>query len=611
MPARITTRRLTVAAAAVAMLAAALGGLRPAAAQTGPVLLRDVRTGSDVLGSQTQSTTPSDYIQPDTQIEPSIAVNPQNPLNVVTGYQEGRVDAGGDATNGWATSFDGGKTWTFGEVPGLTSYPGQGGPFDRASDAVVAFGPSNDVYYSSLVFDDTSTDNSANGNSSVEGLRSGMAINVSKDGGRTWSKPVFFADDNLQGLNDKNWVVVDNADGTGHHKGRVYVVWDREVAVFYDYCDANCDQLSSWALGGNFQQLDLPSPYAGPAIGATPVVLNDGSLAVVFNSDAGGVPTGLAFEQTLLNPTTSRLTVVVAPAAGAVPSPAPLVFAPPVYIADNDSAGVRAQRAGTLPSADYDTKTGTLAVAWEDSRFHTEQNPSVVNDILVATSTNNGVTWSAPVKVNPGTATDYIDRYNASISASGDGILHVAYRARQEGAKLADFSSSIQTYYQESSDGGQTWSAPIEVSTVANNAYYGAFSRSWTFEGDYNGIASSHGYSYIVRDEAYPAYPGEPPALTPAPTQSDAFALALTGKNHQHQQTWVAVVGPAATPTIAAAQSQGAPQTAPTTNSPPAAGAISTPNTSASPPLKSRVTVIAIALLAGVALAAGRKRRKA
>src|SRR5207247_6969461 len=158
------------------------------AAATFPTLVRDVRTGMDRLG--TRSPAPSDiqeYVQPDTQIEPSIAVNPANPRNVVTVYQEGRIANGGDATNGFATSFNGGVTWTYGELPKLTTFKTQGGEFERASDAVVAFGPNSLVYANSLVFDmDTGG-----------GLRSGMAVNVSKDGGRHWSNPVILQDDQL------------------------------------------------------------------------------------------------------------------------------------------------------------------------------------------------------------------------------------------------------------------------------------------------------------------------------------------------------------------------------------------------------------------------------
>src|SRR5918912_756144 len=117
-------RRILLAAVLASLLAAA-----PASAV--PTLVRDVKTGVWRGGSN----------------------HPANPDNVVAGYQEGRIDSGGDATNGFATTFDGGKTWTYGELPGLTTYPGQTGTFDRASDAVVAFGPDNTVYANSLVFD--------------------------------------------------------------------------------------------------------------------------------------------------------------------------------------------------------------------------------------------------------------------------------------------------------------------------------------------------------------------------------------------------------------------------------------------------------------------------
>src|SRR3954447_5806948 len=121
-----------------------------------PVLVHDEMTGADGLGSLSIPVDPiQDYVQPDTQIEPSIAVNPNNPLNAVAAYQEGRIASGGDATNGFATTFDGGATWIHGELPALTTYPGQHGVFERASDAVVAFGPNNVVYANSLVFDFT------------------------------------------------------------------------------------------------------------------------------------------------------------------------------------------------------------------------------------------------------------------------------------------------------------------------------------------------------------------------------------------------------------------------------------------------------------------------
>ena len=48
--------------------------------------------------------------------------------NVVAAFQVGRVDAGGDADNGFATSSDGGRTWTDGLLPGLTRDGPHAGP---------------------------------------------------------------------------------------------------------------------------------------------------------------------------------------------------------------------------------------------------------------------------------------------------------------------------------------------------------------------------------------------------------------------------------------------------------------------------------------------------
>src|SRR5204863_5413820 len=47
----------------------------------------------------------------DTEVEPDIAVNPTRPGNVVGVFQMGRYANGGAVDTGWATSFDGGRTW--------------------------------------------------------------------------------------------------------------------------------------------------------------------------------------------------------------------------------------------------------------------------------------------------------------------------------------------------------------------------------------------------------------------------------------------------------------------------------------------------------------------
>src|SRR5215207_4781216 len=58
---------------------------------------------------------------------------------IVVAYQSGRFRDGGAVNTGWATSRDGGRTWRSGVLPSLTRASVPAGPWDRASDPVVAY----------------------------------------------------------------------------------------------------------------------------------------------------------------------------------------------------------------------------------------------------------------------------------------------------------------------------------------------------------------------------------------------------------------------------------------------------------------------------------------
>src|SRR5437870_3548507 len=413
---------------AVLLVLAAIGSATAGrGASTSPKLVSDVKTGSDKLGSMTAAVPDSiqDYVQPDTQIEPSIAVNPANPKNVVTVYQEGRIADGGDATNGFTTSTDAGKTWRTGELPGLTTYPGQGGVFERASDAVVAFGPNNIVYANSLVFDFNNND----------GLRSGIAVNVSKDGGLHWGPPVLLQDDLLGGLNDKNWIVVDNSSAPGHHLGRVYVVWDRIAPILYDYCDHDCDRLSNWLP--DFQT--IPGLiFPGQGVGAYPVVMKNGGLGIVMNTIAGGVPVPSGPDE--LDAQANEQVFMAAPAAGTTPYPAPLVFTPPVDIASNQSTGQPTQRASEgLPAAAVDPGSGTISSVWGDGRYRSDGT----NDAVLSRSFDDGLTWTVPQRVNAGSTTDHVDHYGVTVAVGISSTVHVGYRQRGESGQGPLYTPAI------------------------------------------------------------------------------------------------------------------------------------------------------------------------
>ena len=530
------TRPLLIAASALTAVTAALVPTT-AGAKSGATVIRDVRaSAADIPLHGVSYPIDANHPQPDTQIEPSIAVNPANPNNAVAAFQEDRVDAGGDAGNGWATTTDGGKTWHHGYLPGLTRYTG--GTFDRASDAVVTFGadPAQKghylVYANSLVFNDGS--GPAN-----DSNQSGMAINVSRDNGLHWTKAVILEQDGLAGLNDKNWIVADNGTGAGHKTGRVYVVWDRITPMVYTYCDTGCDKLSNWAdatTGNNAFYVY----NAQPGIGSYPLVLPDGSLAVIFQGDFGGPP-GVQNPPSSENPVDvaaggSQLQIALAPSAGSVPWPAPLTFTPiSTGISANNDNGIAEQRAGSLPAAAVDLKTGEMVVAWEDGRLRKDG----LNDLFFSTS-KNGVTWSPPRRVNKDSENSHIDHWNAMVDIA-NGVISIGYQQRNEAHGTPTLRSAhglspyIDTYYQQSNDDGATWSNPLRVNSVRSDVGYAAFSRGGAFLGDYNQLAfASNGHVYLVHNVAMPKYRGEP-----------CNCSFRQGNGHQHQYTYVAVIQPA------------------------------------------------------------------
>ncbi len=70
---------------------------------------------------------------------------------IVSTFQSGRFTDGGSSDIGFATSTDGGATWTHGFLPGITPYVGSGGQggggnFDRVSDPSVAFDARHNVW---------------------------------------------------------------------------------------------------------------------------------------------------------------------------------------------------------------------------------------------------------------------------------------------------------------------------------------------------------------------------------------------------------------------------------------------------------------------------------
>jgi len=71
------------------------------------------------------------------------------------------------------------------------------------------------------------------------------------------------------------------------------------------------------------------------------------------------------------------------------------------------------------------------------------------------------LTWNVPQRVNPGSTTDHVDHYGVGVAVGAAGSVHVAYRRRDESGQGPRYTPVIDTYYQESRDGGGTFTVPL------------------------------------------------------------------------------------------------------------------------------------------------------
>src|SRR5664279_6028468 len=97
------------------------------------------QAGLTQLSQDTFTDLPSQH---DTEVEPGTF---SYGSTIVSAFQVARIYSGGGADIGFATSTDGGVTWSNGYLPGITIYEGNG-VNTAASDAAVAYDALHNVW---------------------------------------------------------------------------------------------------------------------------------------------------------------------------------------------------------------------------------------------------------------------------------------------------------------------------------------------------------------------------------------------------------------------------------------------------------------------------------
>src|SRR5579864_633690 len=172
----------------------------------------------------------------------------------------------GSGDIGFSTSTDGGKTWHYGDLPGLTiNY--KNGSYGAAADPSVAYDAKHGIWMIS-----TLPLAGLNGNS---GLIGDVAVSRSTDG-LHWGNPVNI---DKTHLDDKNWTVCDNTT-TSPYYGNCYTEWDQAYGSGEVLMSVSKDGGQTWGPG-------LASADHAGGLGGEPLVQPNGTVIVPF--EGGGI----------------------------------------------------------------------------------------------------------------------------------------------------------------------------------------------------------------------------------------------------------------------------------------------------------------------------------
>ena len=345
---------------------------------------------------------------------------------LVVTAQIGRFFDGGASGTGFATSTDGGATFTSGPLPGLTNQPPiGGGTFARTTDPVVAYDALHNVWMiSSLAL-----------TADVRGAA--VVINRSTDGGLTWPSVVTVASAPAGADYDKNWVVCDNQP-TSPFRGHCYHTWD-------DFGDGD-RILMSTSIDGGLNWSDPIQTASGVfGLGGQPVVQPDGDVIV---------PASNAFETAIIAFRSTN---------GGVSWGDEVVVS---RVRSHDVAGDL--RNGPLPSAEIGSD-GRVYAVWQDCRF---VRGCKANDIVMSTS-DDGVTWSAVRRVPINDSADhFIPGIGVNPTTTGQlGLTYYYYENPACGTRRTA-ACQLRVGYVQSDDGGVHWS---DKQVLA-----GPFQTAWT-----------------------------------------------------------------------------------------------------------------------------------
>ncbi len=432
------------------------------------------------------------------QNEPSLAQNPTNSLNLIAGSNDeiglpactnttpsSCPFTAGISVSGFYASFDGGQTWSCQGLIDLSAFHEY-----AFGDPAQAFDSKGNAYYGTLAFPFPPTTEEL-----ATGLQADFFVAKSTDGGCHYTSAAKVSGAAPAQFDDKDAITADANPGSPFHDN-VYAAWTKFSKQGIKGFGNDQIYFSRSTDGGATWSSPLPLSPAhnnnsvGGRQGAAVKVGPDGTVYVVWLD-------------TVDKQAVERMAISH---DGGVTFPGPNITVATVtddFVTPAPGSSFR-QDARAFPSFSI-ASNGTLYVAWANRTGDPSSGHAVV---LLAKSTNGGLTWSAPV-----TAGDVSGRsaFFASVAAGPGSNVNVAFLALDEvptgtapGAGVVHYDA----YLAQSTDGGVSFGGSLLISTATSDPD-GSSTNSLAaqFLGDYITAVADRSHVYAVWTDSRNASP--------------------------------------------------------------------------------------------------------